>query len=155
MRHKIMEKNLNKELNNEVKFLFYRMIRSWDKITTIEGGYIHFDNGLLLTAFKKDSKEEVKENKIISLDEGIFSNLFSISSWAWDVVTPDTDKLIFYIVTPFRQYTVPEITDRYEYAETLNILEDSLRKFERKMLSQYLEHFDENQFTDEGIKLTD
>ena len=153
MRHKIMEKNLNKKLNNEVESLFYRMIRSWDKITTIEGGYIHFDNGLLLTAFRKHSKEETKENKVISLDEGIFSSPFALSSW--DVVTPDTDKLIFYIVTPYKQYIVPEITDRSEYTETLDILEDSLRKFERKMLSQYLEHFDENQFTDGGIKLTD
>ena len=148
-----MEKDLNKELNNEVESLFYRMIRSWDKITTIKGGYIHFDNGLLLTAFRKHSKEETKENKVISLDEGIFSSPFALPSW--DVVTPDTDKLIFHIVTPYKQYIVPEITNRSEYAETLDILEDSLRRFERKMLSQYLEHFDENQFTDGGIELTD
>lgn len=151
--HKSMDKDPNKELNEKIKLLFYRMIKSWDRITSIEGGYVHFDNGLLLTAFKKRSEDEVKENEIISLDEDIFSSPFALSSW--DVVTPDTDKLIFYIVTPFRQYTVPEITNRSEYAKTLDILEDSLRKFERKMLSQYLEHFDENQFTDGGIKLTD
>ena len=137
-----MDKDLNKELNEKIKLLFYRMIKSWDRITTVEGGYIHFDNGVLLTAFRKNSKKEIKENEIISLDEGIFSSPFVLSSW--DVVTPDTDKLVFYIVTPFRQYTVPEITDRSEYAKTLDILEGSLRKFERKMLSQYLEHFDEN-----------
>lgn len=137
--YKSMDKDLNKELNEKIKLLFYRMIKSWDRITTIEGGYIHFDNGLLLTAFRKSSKEEIKENKIISLDEGIFSSPFALSSW--DVVTPDTDKLIFYIVTPFRQYTVPEITNRSEYAETLDILEDSLRKFEKKMLSKYLDYF--------------
>lgn len=142
MRHKNMDKDLNKELNEKIKLLFYRMIKSWDRITTVEGGYIHFDNGVLLTAFRKNSKKEIKENEIISLDEGIFSSPFVLSSW--DVVTPDTDKLVFYIVTPFRQYTVPEITDRSEYAKTLDILEGSLRKFERKMLSQYLEHFDEN-----------
>ena len=134
-----MEKDLNKELNEKVELLFYRMIKSWDRITTIEGGHIHFDNGLCLTAFKKDSKEEIKENKIISLDENTFSSPFLISSW--DVVTPDTDKLIFYIVTPFRQYTVPEITNRSDYAKTLDILEDSLRKFEKKMLSKYLDYF--------------
>ena len=137
--HKNMDKDLNKELNEKIKLLFYRMIKSWDRITTIEGGYIHFDNGLLLTAFKKRSKDEVKENKVISLDKGIFSSPFALSSW--DVVTPDTDKLIFYIVTPFRQYTVPEITNRSDYAETLDILEDSLRKFEKKMLSKYLNYF--------------
>lgn len=137
--HKSMDKDLNKELNEKIKLLFYRMIKSWDRITSIEGGYVHFDNGLLLTAFKKCSEDKVKENKIISLDEGIFSSPFSLSSW--DVVTPDTDKLIFYIVTPFRQYTVPEITNRSEYAETLDILEDSLRKFEKKMLSKYLDYF--------------
>lgn len=137
--HKSMDKDLNKELNEKIKLLFYRMIKSWDRITSIEGGYVHFDNGLLLTAFKKRSEDKVKENKIISLDEGIFSSPFSLSSW--DVVTPDTDKLIFYIVTPFRQYTVPEITNRSEYAETLDILEDSLRKFEKKMLSKYLDYF--------------
>lgn len=137
--HKSMDKDLNKELNEKIKLLFYRMIKSWDRITSIEGGYVHFDNGLLLTAFEKHSKDEVKENKIISLDEGIFSSPFALSSW--DVVTPDTDKLIFYIVTPFRQYTVPEITNRSEYAKTLDILEDSLRKFEKKMLSKYLDYF--------------
>lgn len=137
--HKSMDKDLNKELNEKIKLLFYRMIKSWDRITSVEGGYIHFDNGLLLTAFKKRSEDKVEENKIISLDEGIFSSPFSLSSW--DVVTPDTDKLIFYIVTPFRQYTVPEITNRSEYAETLDILEDSLRKFEKKMLSKYLDYF--------------
>lgn len=137
--HKSMDKDLNKELNEKIKLLFYRMIKSWDRITSIEGGYVHFDNGLLLTAFKKRSEDKVKENKIISLDEGIFSSPFSLSSW--DVVTPDTDKLIFYIVTPFRQYTVHEITNRSEYAETLDILEDSLRKFEKKMLSKYLDYF--------------
>lgn len=137
--HKSMDKDLNEELNEKIKLLFYRMIKSWDRITSIEGGYVHFDNGLLLTTFKKRSEDEVKENKIISLDEGTFSNPFRFSSW--DVVTPDTDKLIFYIVTPFRQYTVPEITNRSEYAETLDILEDSLRKFEKKMLSKYLDYF--------------
>lgn len=137
--YKSMDKDLNKELNEKIKLLFYRMIRSWDRITTIKGGYIHFDNGLLLTAFRKDSKEKIKENEIVSLDEGVFSSPFAISSW--DVVSPDTDKLIFYIVTPFRQYTVPEITNRSEYAETLDILEDSLRKFEKKMLSKYLDYF--------------
>lgn len=137
--HKSMDKDLNKELNEKIKLLFYRMIKSWDRITSIEGGYVHFDNGLLLTAFKKRSEEEVEENKIISLDENIFSNPFEFSPWS--VVTPDTDKLVFYIVTPFRQYTVPEITNRSEYAETLDILEDSLRKFERKMLSKYLDYF--------------
>lgn len=137
--HKSMDKDLNKELNEKIKLLFYRMIKSWDRITSIEGGYIHFDNGLLITAFKKRSEDEVKENEIISLDEGIFSNPFVFSSWG--VVTPDTDKLKFYIVTPFRQYTVPEITNRSEYAEILDILEDSLRKFERKMLSKYLDYF--------------
>lgn len=147
-----MEKDFNKELNNGIESLFYRMIRSWDKITTIEGGYIHFDNGLLLTAFKKHSKEETKENKVISLNEDIFSSPFVLSSW--DVVVPDTDKLIFHIVTPYKQYIVPEIADRLEYAKTLDILEDSLRKFERKMLSQYLEHFDENRFTNGGIEIT-
>ena len=150
--HKSMDKDPNKELNEKIKLLFYRMIKSWDRITSIEGGYVHFDNGLLLTAFKKRSEDEVKENEIISLDEDIFSSPFAFSSW--DVVTPDTDKLIFYIVTPFRQYTVPEITNRSDYAKTLDILEDSLRKFERKMLSQYLEHFDENQFTNGGIEIT-
>lgn len=137
--HKSMDKDLNKELNEKIKLLFYRMIKSWDRITSIEGGYVHFDNGLLLTAFKKRSEEEVEENKIISLGENIFSNPFEFSPWS--VVTPDTDKLVFYIVTPFRQYTVPEITNRSEYAETLDILEDSLRKFERKMLSKYLDYF--------------
>ena len=137
--HKSMDKDLNKELNEKIKLLFYRMIKSWDRITTIEGGYIHFDNGLLLTAFGKHSKEEIEENEVISLDEGVFSSPFALSSW--DVVTPDTDKLIFYIVTPFRQYTVPEITNRSEYAKTLDILEDSLRKFEKKMLSKYLDYF--------------
>lgn len=134
-----MDKDLNKELNEKIKLLFYRMIKSWDRITSVEGGYIHFDNGLLLTAFRKNANKEIKENKIISLDEGVFSSPFVLSSW--DVVIPDTDKLIFYIVTPFRQYTVPEITNRSEYAETLDILEDSLRKFEKKMLSKYLDYF--------------
>ena len=147
-----MEKDLNKELNEKIELLFFRMIESWDKITSIDGGYIHFDNGLLLTAFRKHSKEEIRENKVISLDEGVFSSPFAFSSW--DIVSPDTDKLIFYIVTPYKQYTVPEITNRSDYAKTLDILEDSLRKFERKMLSQYLEHFDENQFTNCGIEIT-
>lgn len=139
--HKSMNKDLDKELNEKIEHLFYRMIKSWDRITSIEGGYIHFDNGLRLTAFNKHSKDEVEENKIISLDESIFSSRFSISPWTWNTVIPDTNKLIFYIVTPFRQYTVPEITDRTVYAEALNILEDSLRKFEKKMLSKYLDYF--------------
>lgn len=137
--HKNMDKDLNEELNEKIKLLFYRMIKSWDRITSVEGGYIHFNNGLLLTAFRKNANKEIKENKIISLDEGVFSSPFVLSSW--DVVIPDTDKLIFYIVTPFRQYTVPEITNRSDYAETLDTLEDSLRKFEKKMLSKYLDYF--------------
>lgn len=137
--HKSMDKDLDKELNEKIERLFYRMIKSWDRITTIEGGYIHFDNGLRLTAFNKHSKDKVEENKIISLDESIFSGRFHFPSW--DVVMPDTNKLIFYITTPFRLYTVPEITDWIAYAEALNILEDSLRKFEKKMLSKYLDYF--------------
>lgn len=147
-----MDENLNKELNEEVKSLFYRMIRSWDKITNISGGYIYFDNGIRLSAFKKVPNEEITRIRSISLDDGIFTP--SPARFSYDTVIPSTDRLIFYIDTPYKQYIVPEIIDRFEYAETLNILEDSLRKFERKMLSQYLEHLDENEFTD-GIKLTD
>lgn len=136
-----MDKNLNKELNEEIKSLFYWMIRSWDRITKIEGGYIYFDNGLSLTAFEKDSNEKIEENSSISIDDWIHS--FHLIPTTWRINFPDTNKLIFRIQTPYRQYVVPEITNRMEYAETLDILENGLRKFEKKMLSQYLKHFSE------------
>lgn len=127
-------------LNDNIICLFHRMIKSWDKIVDVQDGYIKFDNGLSITAIKKDSKRKTIENGILSLDSTTFSKSFA-PIW-WDVVIPDTDKLIFHIVTPYKTYTVPEITDRHEYAEVLNILDDSLKKFEEMKISVYLKHFE-------------
>lgn len=131
-----MMNNLDKTITN----LFWKMIKSPDKIKTIENGWIKFNNGLSISAFKKKSGEEIKENKSLTLDNVTFSelNLF----WAnFDVVIPDTDKLIFYINTPYKQYVVPEFTDRHEYAEVLNTIDDSLKQFEIIKLDEYDDYF--------------
>lgn len=120
------------QLDREIELLFERMIKSWDKISNIDDGTIEFNNGLSIYARKKSSKEkEGRENIPLKLDESTFSCSF-YETFGWEVVIPDTDKLLFYINTPYRQYAVPEHTSRHKYAEVLNILDDSIAKFEKR-----------------------
>lgn len=58
-----------------------------------------------------------------------------------EVIIPDTDKLLFYINTPYRQYSVPE-HDRHAYVEVLDILDESIRKFEEKKINEYTTYFE-------------
>lgn len=132
---------MNTNIDKQIILLFWKLIKSWDKISNIDNGEIVFENGISLRAFKKNSKETTKENKVLALDECTFSQKWTY--WTRDIVIPDSDKLIFYINTPYRQYIVPEITDRHDYAEVLNTIDNSLRKFEEKKLSEYLDYFDE------------
>lgn len=128
------------DLNEFIVKLFWKMIKSPDKIKTIENGQIKFDNGLSILAFKKRSDKEIKKNEPLTLDDTTFSKLNFF--WAnFDVIIPDTDKLIFYISTPYKQYTVPEFTDRHEYAEVLNTIDDSLKQFEITKLNEYDDYF--------------
>lgn len=131
------------ELDKKVSELFIAMINSWNKIKNIEKGSIEFDNGLKIYACKKDSKhdKESRENIPLQLNKDTFSCPFF---GAWDVVLPDTDKMLFYIKTPYRQYNVPE-HDRHAYVEVLDILDNSIRKFEEKKINEYLEYYKENE----------
>lgn len=129
------------QLDEEIKILFGRMIKSWDKISNIDDGTIEFDNGLSIYARKKSSKEkESRENIPLKLDESTFSRSF-YETFGWEVITPDTDKLLFYINTPYRQYAVPEHTDRHEYADVLNTLDYSIVKFEEEKMKEYMDYF--------------
>lgn len=132
-------------LDKDVTILFERMIKSWDKISNIKNGTIEFDNGLSIYAYKKSSKhdKESRENIPLKLDKTIFSNSF-LSCFNWEVVTPDMDKLLFYINTPYRQYKVPE-HDRHAYVEVLDILDESIKKFEEKKMKEYITHFEVNE----------
>lgn len=133
------------QLDEEVSILFERMIKSWDKISNIKNGTIEFDNGLNIYACKKSSKhdKESRENIPLKLDKTTFSNSF-LSCFNWEVVTPDMDKLLFYINTPYRQYKVPE-HDRHTYVEVLDILDESIKKFEEKKMKEYIIHFEINE----------
>ena len=133
------------QLDEEVSILFERMIKSWDKISNIKNGTIEFDNGLNIYACKKSSKhdKESRENIPLKLDKTTFSNSF-LSCFNWEVVTPDMDKLLFYINTPSRQYKVPE-HDRHTYVEVLDILDESIKKFEEKKMKEYIIHFEINE----------
>lgn len=129
------------KLDSEISLLFYRMIRSWDKIKNIENGSIEFDNGLSIYACKKSSKHdnENRENTPLQLDKNTFSCTFFEP---WETIIPDTDKMLFYINTPYRQYAVPEHTDRHVYAEVLDILDESIGKFEEKKMKEYMDYFE-------------
>lgn len=133
------------QLDEEVSILFERMIKSWDKISNIKNGTIEFDNGLNIYACKKSSKhdKESRENIPLKLDKTTFSSSF-LSCFNWEVVTPDMDKLLFYINTPYRQYKVPE-HDRHAYVEVLDILDESIKKFEEKKMKEYIIHFEINE----------
>ena len=128
-----------KLLNDAILNLFWKMINHPDKISIIRNGCIEYDNGLSLRASKKKSDEEIKENDILCLDNTTFSRRFLPF---FDLVTPDTDKLIFYIDTPYRTYTVPEIKDRMDYARALNAIDEALQMFEKRKISEYLNDFD-------------
>lgn len=131
------------QLDEKVSILFERMIQSWDKIKNIEDGHIEFDNGLQIYACKKSTKhdKESRENEPLRLDKNTFSHRFF---GAWDLIIPDTDKMLFYINTPYRQYKVPE-HDRHEYVRILDILDDSIHKFEEKKMEEYITHFEVNE----------
>lgn len=133
------------QLDKEVEILFEKMIKSWDKISNIKNGTIEFDNGLNIHACKKSSKhdKESRENIPLKLDKDTFSNSF-LSCFNWEVVTPDMDKLLFYINTPYRQYKVPE-HDRHTYVEVLDILDESIKKFEEKKMKEYMDYFKTNE----------
>lgn len=128
-----------KLLNDAILSLFWKMINHPDKISIIRNGCIEYDNGLSLRASKKKSNEEIKENDILCLDNTTFSRDFF---FPFEVVIPDTDKLIFYIDTPYRTYTVPEIKDRMDYARALNAIDEVLQMFEKRKISEYLNDFD-------------
>lgn len=133
------------QLDEKVSILFERMIKSWDKISNIKNGTIEFDNGLNIYACKKSSNhdKESRENIPLKLDKTTFSNSF-LAYFNWEVVTPDMDKLLFYINTPYRQYKVPE-HDRHAYIEVLDILDESIKKFEEKKMKEYIIHFEINE----------
>ena len=131
------------QLDEQVVILFERMIQSWDKFKNIEDGHIEFDNGLQIYACKKSTKhdKDSRENEPLRLDKNTFSRPFF---GAWDTIFPDTDKMLFYINTPYRQYKVPE-HDRHEYVRILDILDDSIHKFEEKKMKEYITHFKVNE----------
>lgn len=133
------------QLDKEIECLFERMIKSWDKISNIKNGTIEFDNGLNIYACKKSSKhdKESRENIPLKLDKTTFSSSF-LSCFNWEVVTPDMDKLLFYINTPYRQYKVPE-HDRHTYVEVLDTLDESIKKFEEKKMKEYINYFEINE----------
>lgn len=43
------------ELDKIIDTLFSEMIKSWDKISNIKNGVIEFDNGITISAHKKES----------------------------------------------------------------------------------------------------
>lgn len=131
------------QLDEKVAILFERMIKSWDKIKNIDNGNIEFDNGLKIYACKKSTKhdKESRENEPLRLDKNTFSHPFF---GAWDTIFPDTDKMLFYINTPYRQYKVPE-HDRHEYVRILDILDDSIHNFEEKKMHEYMNYFESNE----------
>lgn len=102
------------QLDEKVEILFERMIQSWDKIKNIEDGHIEFDNGLQIYACKKSTKhdKESRENEPLRLDKNTFSHRFF---GAWDLIIPDTDKMLFYINTPYRQYQNMTDMNMFEY----------------------------------------
>lgn len=125
-------------LDKVIVELFWKMIKSPDKIVNIENGEIKFDNKLSIRAFKKTLNMEIEKNEPLKLDAITFS-FYRFSMF--DVVIPDTDKLIFCINTPYKQYVVPEFTKRHEYAEVLDTIDNSLKEFEKRKLDEYNEHF--------------
>lgn len=131
------------QLDKDVEILFERMIQSWDKFKNIENGNIEFDNGLKIYACKKSTKhdKDSRENEPLRLDKNTFSRPFF---GAWNTIFPDTDKMLFYIDTPYRQYKVPE-HGRHEYVRILDILDDSIHKFEEKKMKEYINHFEVNE----------
>lgn len=130
----------SEQLDNAIKELFWRLIKRPDLIVSIDHGSINFKNGLALFAFKKRSDEEVKPNKPLRLNEDTFSYYIQ---YGWEIVSPDTDKLIFSIRTPHgRTYIVPEITDRHDYAEALNTIDKTLEFFEKIKINEYIEELD-------------
>lgn len=126
-------------LDKTIKELFEKMISSPERISNIRDGGIEFDNGLIITAVKKTKDYKQEENKPLSLDSDTFSIPF-MRCFSWDVITPDTDKLLFYIRTPYRKYAVPE-HDRHAYVEVLDILENSISEFENRKLGEYISYF--------------
>ena len=124
--------------NEDVKILFMRMINSPEKISNISSGDIIFDNGLKIYSYKGSENSKEIENEPMDLKslERFYPGFFD-----FNLVNVDKDHLMFRIVTPYRTYDVPDITDRIEYARVLNKIESDIREFEDKMFNSYLEYF--------------
>lgn len=93
----------------------------------------------------KKSKEgdSNRENIPLKLDKNTFSRYFP---W-FNTINPDSDKMLFFINTPYRQYNVPEHSWK-EYAEVIEIINDSLHKFEEKKLKEYLDYYNDGKVDD-------
>lgn len=129
------------ELDKIIDTLFLEMIKSWDKISNIDSGIITFDNGITISAHKKNPKNEKnRENTPLKLDKSTFSLSFFYTCLSFSDINPDSDKILFSIGTPYRQYQVPE-HDRHAYVEVLDTLDESIRKFEEKKLEEYIKYF--------------
>ena len=127
--------------NEDVKILFMRMINSPEKISDISNGNIIFDNGLKIYPYKRSENSKEIENEPMDLKSlerfsPFLSGLYYLSS-----LDVEEDHLMFRIVTPYRTYDVPDITERIEYARVLNKIESDIREFEDKMFNSYLEYF--------------
>lgn len=124
-------------LNERIKNLFLNMINCPEKIVSVQHNKIEFNNGIAIKYWNKARNEKDVNNEPLELK----SQNFSIDC-IWNVINIDiTDHLIFTIDTPYRQYYVPDFTDRLEYANVLNTIDKDIALFEERKLTEYELHF--------------
>lgn len=126
---------MSKILNERVRNLFLSMINHPEKIVKVKNNEIIFDNNLSIKYWNQSKDAEDIDNETLKLQ----SLRFGLEYWnfAIDII----DHLVFSIVTPYRQYYVPDFTDRLEYARVLNILDNILENYENRKLSEYESYF--------------
>jgi len=123
-------------MNERIKNLFLMMINSPEKIECVNANTITFDNEISISYFNEcKGKETVRDNKPLKLKSCDDSTFF------WDLNVDIEDHLLFTIVTPYRTYKVPDFENRLEYANVLNVLDQSLAAFEEKKLQEYEKYF--------------
>lgn len=130
-------------MNELIENIFDLMLNaSVDQIDKLTKSSIVFKNGMSLSIRQKRTDEETEVLKPMTLQNLSCDSGFWAYYWyfKYDV----NSKLIFIINTPFRDYTLPEITDRHTYAETLNRLDKLISDYECQYLTEGRKFFINN-----------
>lgn len=131
-------------MDKKITDLFYKLLRSYDKVIEVGSKYIRFKGNVILhwdTDPIYYGNEQLNFNNIDRLLGHWFNNKDKSSIYK------------FYInMCNGLKYEVPKIKDRMEYIEVLKDLDRLLRKFEENQIEEKLKFFSEDShFADEEL----